>query len=179
MILHMFNQIWNSKTYGKNKLVRGKKIVIPVAQIRNFKSDNSGYRDIQKVRKGKKIIIAIPKPKKKSISRHLKDSISHPGLLLVGRRSNSAKNISATDEKLKIRKSNKEKNRNSVELGEDDDDHMIHQNVKNVIRSKSKTKKPDVQVPLCPFDSLIFLGDLNYRMELPRLEVRVDLELYL
>jgi len=28
-----------------------------------------------------------------------------------------------------------------------------------------------------PFDATIFLGDLNYRVDLPRLEVRVDLEL--
>lgn len=116
----MIKQIWNSKTYDSKNLIKGKKIVIPVAQIKNSKSSN---RDILSGQKRKKIILAIPKPKKKSI--------------------------------------NESKSSNSYSS-------------ESKSKSKSKIKKTDIQIPLCPFDSLIFLGDLNYRMELPRLEVRAS-----
>ena len=168
-------QIWKSKTYGKNKLIGGKKIVIPVAQTKNSKSSNLNFKNLQKGQKGqngKKIIIAVPKPKKNSISRHFKDSLSNSKSQLGGKKSKLHRNM----------KSNKGKNSNSSEL--DEDIQIKHQNEKKGINSrsisksnsvsKSKMKKSEVQVPLCLFDSLIFLGDLNYRMELPRLEVRAS-----
>ena len=37
---------------------------------------------------------------------------------------------------------------------------------------KKKRNKEEEEEELCPFDSIIFLGDLNYRLDLPRLEVR-------
>jgi hypothetical protein len=48
---------------------------------------------------------------------------------------------------------------------------------KNVVKGTEKEKKAkkrtvkEVEGLICPFDSLVFLGDLNYRLELPRLEV--------
>lgn len=116
---YVIKQIWNSKTYANKNLIKGKKIVIPVAQIKNSKSNN---KDILRHQKGKKIILAIPKPNKK-------DKIISKNKIKSGSSSSKSK-------------------------------------------SKNKIKKSDIQIPLCPFDSLIFLGDLNYRMELPRLEVR-------
>ena len=121
--LYVKKQIWNSKSYTNKNLIKGKKIVIPVAQIKNSKSNN---KDISKEHKRKKIILAIPRPKKNKII--IKN-----------------KKISSTESRSKSSSCSK---------------------------SKSKIKKTDIQIPLCPFDSLIFLGDLNYRMELPRLEVR-------
>lgn len=48
---------------------------------------------------------------------------------------------------------------------------------KNAAAEKGKKSKvADMEMEMeeqpCPFDSLIFLGDLNYRLDLPRLEVR-------
>lgn len=44
---------------------------------------------------------------------------------------------------------------------------------KGVEREKKAGKRTvkEVEDLICPFDSLVFLGDLNYRLELPRLEV--------
>lgn len=146
--------------------------MIPVAQIKNCKSNNGGYRDIQKGQKGKKIILAVPKFKKKTLSRQLKETISRSESLLGGKKSVlKKKSVDATDGKLKSRKINKEENRSLIEDSEDDND-ITHESGKNEIKQKRKIKNLEVQVPLCPFDSLIFLGDLNYRMDLPRLEVR-------
>lgn len=142
-----------------------------MARIKNPKSNNAGYRDIQKEQKGKKIILAVPKLKKKTLSRQLKENKSRSESLLGGKTSILKKNIDITDGKLKSRKIKKEKSNSLIEESEDDND-ITHQNGKNEIKRKRKTKNLEVQVPLCPFDSLIFLGDLNYRMELPRLEVK-------
>ena len=145
--------------------------MIPVAQIKNSKSNNGGYRDIQKGQKGKKIILAVPKLKKKTLSRHLRETISRSESLLGGKKSVlKKKSMNTTDGKLKSRKINKEKS-SLIDDSEDDND-ITDKNGKNEIKQKRKIKNLEVQVPLCPFDSLIFLGDLNYRMELPRLEVR-------
>lgn len=51
-------------------------------------------------------------------------------------------------------------------------------NSKSIVKNSSeKVKKvvkrtvKEAEDVICPFDSLVFLGDLNYRLELPRLEV--------
>lgn len=48
-------------------------------------------------------------------------------------------------------------------------------NSKNAAAEKGKKSRGlDMEEVPCPFDSMIFLGDLNYRLDLPRLEVRAS-----
>ena len=81
----------------------------------------------------------------------------------------SMKTRKSTDVEIKSTKLSKSKLKSNVKI-------LTSSSRKSEETKSSRNKKKNegiTEEELCPFDSVIFLGDLNYRLDLPRLEVRV------
>jgi hypothetical protein len=132
---------------SKSKLYGGKKTVIPVAQIEYVKSPKSSKirGEIQKNRESASESVLRKKKAPISGDRNSKQS---------GRKPDSDGGKVTITAKLKTKRISK----------------TIVKGAEKEKRASKRTVK-EVEDLICPFDSLVFLGDLNYRLELPRLEV--------
>lgn len=162
--VHNFWQLWNSKLSSKSKLYGKKKTVIPVAQIEYVKSAKSarGGSGIQKTRESGSETVLRKKKSPISSDRTSKDT--------GGKRDTGKITITA---KLKTNRNSKSKGKISLEKSDCNGNGKEKEREKGKGKEKRASKRniEKEEDVICPFDSLVFLGDLNYRLELPRLEV--------
>lgn len=159
IIIYHHNQIWNVKLGVKSKSYNGKASP-PVALIEDKKKSR------------KSALNAIDSRSRKVVGKNRNKKNSLKGL---EKEKSPTKTRKSTEQGIKSKISMRSKR--SPALPSTSDVRVIKPATKkseNIKNGRNKKNEITVEEELCPFDSVIFLGDLNYRLDLPRLEVRAE-----
>jgi hypothetical protein len=145
--------MWNNGKIGKKKnIILNKKSLKSNSKVTN--------RNIPITKNRKNVDVSVDnnenKIKNKKIPMKVKRVPTVEGITKTPKKNiiqkNDRENLAELEETIKLRKKKSRKDN---------------------IKQGNRLDVSDENIHLCPFDCLIFFGDLNYRLELPRLEVEL------